>query len=313
MTGAKARQASGARQPRRKQTQNKTLLRRLPWFAWVLTALVIVGAIIFGRVWPVGPPRPDNSGKLKAAIVDQLHNLQPNEAFITEVTGELEGYGFEVDLYQGDEITVDFYRRLAGYGYRLILFRVHSGLVIEDGQVLPRTLLFTNEEYSAAKYSYEQLDDRLGKGSAGEGFPMMFGITAKFVNSRSMPGTFDDTVIIMMGCSAIFYTDMAEAFVANGASVYLGWHGSVNLHYVDEATPYLMQQLCSQNATIEEAVNGTMEVIGPDPRYLAELRYYPKGRAIRRSSSCCGSRLMGRLQTTEGRSGRGDLAQGHGS
>ncbi len=104
---------------------------------------------------------------------------------------------------------------------------------------------------------------------------MMFGITADFITSRSMLGEFDDTVIIMMGCSALYYTDLAEAFLAEGASVYLGWHGSVNLHYVDEATPYLMQQLCSQNATIKEAVDSTMEVIGPDPRFLAELRFYP--------------------------------------
>ena len=278
MSTVRAKKARPERQAGGRRVRERPFDRRPPWFAWVSVALAVAAIIILARVWPVGPSGPKNSGKLTAAIVDQLHNLQPNEAFITEVTGELESYGFEVDLYQGDEITVDFYRRLAEYGYRLILFRVHSGLVIEDGQVLPRTLLFTNEEYSAAKYSYEQLDDRLGKGSAGEGFPMMFGITAKFVNSRSMPGTFDDTVIIMMGCSAIFYTDMAEAFVASGASVYLGWHGSVNLHYVDEATPYLMQQLCSQNATIEEAVGSTMEVIGPDPRYLAELRYYPQER-----------------------------------
>lgn len=251
------------------------MLGGLSWFAWLVIALAIAGIVVFVRTYPLVKPPPDNSGKPRAAIVDQLYSLQENQAFITEVTRELEDYGLEVDLHQGDEITVDFYRGLAGYGYKLIIFRAHSGLVIEDGQVLPKTLLFTNEEYSAGRYSYEQIDDRLGKGSAGEDYPMMFGITAKFVTSRSMPGEFDDTVIIMMGCSGIYYTDMAEAFVARGASVYLGWHGSVNLHYVDEATPYLIRQLCSGNATIEEAVDGTMAVIGPDPRYLAELRYYP--------------------------------------
>jgi hypothetical protein len=54
---------------------------------------------------------------------------------VGNVTKELEDYGFEVDVYQGDNITVDFYRRLPTYGYRLIVFRAHSGLLAEDGVV----------------------------------------------------------------------------------------------------------------------------------------------------------------------------------
>ncbi|MFP3898153.1 MAG: hypothetical protein ACLFVD_02460 [Dehalococcoidia bacterium] len=277
MTGSKSRRLGKRKGTGGGQPWYRTLSGRLPRSAWVFVAVLVIGVVVLAVVRPWGSTPPDNTGTPRAAIVDQLYNLQPNEEFIAEVTSELEDYGFEVDLYQGDDITVDFYRDLASRGHRLILFRVHSGLVIENGQVLQRTLLFTNEGYSASKYPAEQLSDRLGKGSAAEGEPMMFGITAGFVaSSRSMPGEFDDTAIIMMGCSALFYDDLAKAFVARGASVYLGWHGSVNLNYVDEATPYLMRQLCSGNATITEAVESTMEVIGPDPRYLAELRFYPR-------------------------------------
>ncbi|MBE0430550.1 MAG: hypothetical protein IBX67_01855 [Dehalococcoidia bacterium] len=276
MTRSGAKKPASGRQTVGKRDEARPLFRRLPWFAWLLIGLAIAGVVVAVRVYPIGPPPPDSSGKPRAAIVDQLHtSALPNEAFVANVTRELEEYGFEVDLYQGDEITVDFYRDLAKRGHRLILFRVHSGLVIENGEVLPRTLLFTNEEYSATKYAWEQTFDRLGKGSAGEGEPMMFGITADFITSRSMPGEFDDTVIIMMGCSALYYTDLAEAFVDRGASVYLGWHGSVVLNYVDEATPYLIEQLCSLNVTIKEAVDSTMEVVGLDPSFRAELRYHP--------------------------------------
>jgi len=48
----------------------------------------------------------------------------------------------------------------------------------------------------------------------------------------------------------------------------------VDLYYVDEATPYLMNQLCSEKLTIKEAVESTMAVIGPDPQYGADLKYY---------------------------------------
>jgi hypothetical protein len=92
-----------------------------------------------------------------------------------------------------------------------------------------------------------------------------------------MTKEFDDTVIIMMGCEGIYLPDLAEAFIDKGASAYLAWDASVNLDYVDEATPCLIRQLCSEKATIKEAVDSTMVDIGPDPKYGAELQYYPSG------------------------------------
>jgi hypothetical protein len=68
---------------------------------------------------------------------------------------------------------------------------------------------------------------------------------------------------------------LAEAFVDKGASIYVGWNGSVELYYIDEATPYLVEQLCSGNLTIREAVDNTMDIIGPDPVHKAGLEYYP--------------------------------------
>ena len=260
----------------KKQTKGKPPKRGWPWFAWLIIALAIAGVVAFVRIYPMGQPSSDNVGKLKAAIVDQLSSFQENEDFVTNVTRELKDYGFEVDLYQGDEITVDFYRQLPTHGYKLIIFRAHSGLLGEDEEVYYKTTLFTNEPYSTVKYVAEQLDDRLVMASVGEGSPMVFGIPPEFIiSSKSMKGKFDDTVIIMMGCSGIYLRDLAEAFVEKGASVYLAWHGSVELYYVDDATPYLMKQLCSENLTIKEAVDSTMAEKGPDPEHEALLKYYP--------------------------------------
>jgi hypothetical protein len=260
----------------KKQTKRKAPKKGLPWFAWLIVALGIAGIIAFVRIYPIGQPSPDSVGELRAVIVDQLSSLQENETFITNVTKELEDYGFEVVLYQGDEITVDFYRQLPTHGYKLIIFRAHSGLLAEDEKVDYRTTLFTNEEYSMAKYVVEQLHDQLVMARVGEGYPMVFGIPPKFIR-ESMNGKFDDTVVIMMGCSGLFLEDLAEAFVDKDASVYIAWNGTVELYYVDEATPYLIKQLCSGNLTIEEAVDGTMDVIGPDPEHGGGLKYYPLG------------------------------------
>jgi hypothetical protein len=262
----------------KKQTKGKPPKRGLPWFAWLLIALGIAGVVVFVRIYPMGQPSPDNVGELRAVIVDQLSSFQENEDFITEVTKELEDYGFEVDLYQGDEITVDFYRQLPTHGYKLIIFRAHSGILAEDEEVILGTVLFTNEAYSESAHLPEQLRDRLVMARVGEGYPMVFGIPPEFIR-ESMKGKFDDAVVIMMGCSGIFLTDLAEAFVDKDASVYVAWNGSVELYYVDEATPYLMRQLCSGNLTIKEAVDSTMDVIGPDPEHKAGLKYYPSGSA----------------------------------
>ena len=260
----------------KKQSKGKARKRSLPRFAWLLISLGIAGIVIFVRLYPMGQPSPSNGGELKAAIVDQLSSLSENQIFVTNVTEELEGYGFEVDLYQGDEITVDLYRQLPTHGYKLVIFRAHSGLLAENEQIVVRTTLFTNEEYSQLEHYAEQLDDRLVMARVGEAHPMVFGIPPKFIE-ESMKGRFDDAVVIMMGCSGLFLRDLAEAFVDKGASAYVAWNGSVQLYYVDEAAAYLVRQLCSGNMTIEEAVDGTMAAIGPDPEHLAGLEYYPSG------------------------------------
>jgi hypothetical protein len=266
----------------KKQTQGKSARGGSPWFAWLFIAIGVAGLVVFIRTVPMEQSPPDHVGNATAAIIDQLSaSFQKNEQFTSNVTKELEDYGFEVDIYQGGNITVDFYRRLPTYGYKLIIFRAHSGILEQDGEVVPRTVLFTNEKYSEARYALEQVYGQLTMGGACQGCPMMFGITPEFVTAQNvvgqatdMEGRFDDTVIIMMGCSGIALPDLAEAFIDKGASIYLAWDRSVELYYVDEATPYLIRQLCSEELTVREAINNTMDVIGPDPNYGAELQFH---------------------------------------
>jgi len=258
----------------KKQSKGKPQKRSLPWFAWLLIALGIAGIVVFVRLYPLGHMSPDNGGGLKAVIVDQLSSVKENEQFVTNVTEQLEDYGFQVDLYQGDNVTVDIYGKLATHGYKLIIFRAHSGLLAENEVTQDRTVLFTNEAYSQLSHYDDQLHDRLVMARVGEGYPMVFGIPPKFIE-QSMKGELDNAVVIMMGCSGLFERDLAQAFVGQGASAYLAWNGTVELNYVDEATPYLVEQLCSGNMTVKEAVDSTMEVIGPDPEHKAGLEYYP--------------------------------------
>ena len=258
-----------------KPTQGRPAKRGLPWFLWLAIVLGIVAIVAIGCNPSINELTDSQGfGKLKAVIVDQLYSLQPNETCIDQMTQQLEDYGFAVDIYQGDVVTVDLYRELPATGYKLIIFRTHAGLLASKGETIKRTCLFTNERYSETKHVPEQLTDQLAKARIDENHPWVFGIGDEFV-TQSMEGEFDNTIIIMMGCSCLHLEDLAQAFIDKGASAYLGWNATVDLNYVDEATPYLIEQVCRENATIKEAARNTMVKIGPDPKYHAVLKYYP--------------------------------------
>jgi hypothetical protein len=137
----------------------------------------------------------------KAAIVDHLSTSWPNPAFVEESTTILRGARYDVDYYEGEEVTVELYRSLPSFGYKLIVLRVHSAYV-------PKYLslaMFTSEPYSKQRYVYEQLRNRVASGYVEpyqEGDPRYLVITDKFVRS-SMEGSFDGAVIVMMGCKGI--------------------------------------------------------------------------------------------------------------
>ena len=252
-------------------------MKRYWLIALAVLPLVLPGLILFG-----GCPSPTPNSGARAAIVDQLAILEPNQVFLDQMTAELEAYGFKVDIYHGEEVSVKFYRELPKYGYKLIIFRAHAGLLQaeEDSEVVgvkQATYLFTAEEYKQTKYVREQLDDKMLPAEMVEDFPLVFAVNSKFV-LESMEGRFEDTVIIMMGCSCAYLGDMATAFVLKGASTYLGWDGSVGLGYVDRATIDLITNLCAQRMTIEQAAADTMAEIGPDPDWGTGLKFYPRDR-----------------------------------
>jgi len=247
---------------------------------YLTIALAVCTLALPGLILSAGCPAPHDDSGLKAAIVVQLAILEPNQAFIDRATAELEACGFEVDVFSGEEVSVELYRRLPKYGYELIIFRAHAGLLKaeENSEVVgvkKATYLFTAEEYSQTRYVREQLDDQLLPAEMVADFPLVFAVNSKFV-LESMPGSFDDTVIIMMCCSCAYIEDMAAAFNFKGASTYLGWNGSVGLDYVDRAAAELITSLCTEDMTIEGAVAKTMAEIGPDPDWGAGLKFYPQ-------------------------------------
>lgn len=218
---------------------------------------------------------PEPEPESRAAIIDQLSIRFPNQAFLDQTAKYLAEYGFMVDIYIGDAITVDMYRELPRQGYKVIIFRVHSGLLGVDPRVASKTWLYTNEPYSKTSHIVEQLDDQVTYARTHEDAPWFFAISAKFIE-KSLEGQFNNTAIIMMGCDCLHFEDFAQAFIQKGASTYIAWDVSVMLDYVDGATLFLIEKLCSDKLTVKEAVAQTMDEKGPDPEFGAVLKYYPK-------------------------------------
>jgi len=241
----------------------------------ILAALIILAV----SVLPLSchTSNQDGSDLNRAAIVDQLYLREPNPAFITEATRILEAYGFTVDVWQGADITVDFYRKLPSLGYKFILLRVHSGLLVslEQGGAtkLDTTYLFTAENYTTTRYVTEQLTDKVSNAMMDENIPLVFAVNSEFI--KDAKGRFDRTVVLAMGCESYEYDDMPLAFAEKGASVYVGWSSVVTLEHVDIVALDLLNNLCTENMTLAQGISRTMADLGNDPYFDSYLKFYP--------------------------------------
>lgn len=252
---------------------------RRRWFPLRHVLLALISLVMLATLACNNQVVADIDAEPKAAIIDQLHNIKPNALYIETTREILEAQGYAVDVWQGNDITVSFYKDLPARGYKLIIFRTHMGILslVGNSEVIPldTTALFTNEVYDTRKHVLEQLNEQLQEGQINEDYPTVFALTPKFITD-GMRGEFADTVILMMGCASLYWDDMAAAFVAKGASVYLGWSATVTLDYLDSAALDLVTYLLPKQLNIAQATAGTMVKAGYDPYYNARLRYYPE-------------------------------------
>jgi len=234
-------------------------------------AVVAVYAVASGQLWGAGSAEP--SGPPSAVIVDQLSLTQSNPQFARTATQMLEKSGYTVDYFSGDEVTVDFYRGLASRGYDLLVMRTHSARLRQEwqGKTVDEVILFTNEPYSEIEHFEEQEEGRLSIARYTKDGDRLFGIAPGFIE-RSMPGTFDGAMVILMGCEGLGSEATADAFVAKGADSIISWNGLVSAPHTDKATENLLRLLVEDEASPAEAVASTMSDVGPDPTYGSELR-----------------------------------------
>jgi hypothetical protein len=177
-----------------------------------------------------------------------------------------EGYIFDAVL--GEEVTVEYLRRLPA-GYDLVILRGHSTV---NGDMV---WLFTGEEYSKDRYVLEQLADEVHPARPSMGSRRLFAVGADYVN-HFMKDRFRGSTVLVMGCDGVRATDLAQAFIDNGADLYVSWDGPVSLEHTDHAFTCLLGAMVEDGVSPEEAAAYAMDAVGPDPEYNSTLSCFPR-------------------------------------
>jgi len=202
----------------------------------------------------------NNSGNNSnsVALIDALYSTYPNVDFTRSLEKTLTEAGLNVEIYRGEEVTVDFLKNLKK-GYNLVIFRMHSALSSRNA-----LSLLTTEPYSPNEHKPEQNNQLVREAWITMDSQPVFSVNWAFVQ-QLMTGKFNGTLVIAMGCNgACDSLVMAREFVEQGAIGYIAWNGPVLLSHSDEAIQYLIQALYKEKVPLEEAVENTNNQIRAD-------------------------------------------------
>lgn len=250
-----------------KAEKNNASTKRLIYAAAALI-IILIPAIFSLQFFFGGQAIP------KAAIIDQLGSSRLAEAIRDEnqtfldAAKELLYKRFSVIDFYSANATVEQYKQLASAGYKLILWRAHSALDLNSNYIA----ISTTDKYGTINYDQYLENGQLTVCNITGYY--YFGITPKFI--EVMPGTFQDTVIVLMSCNGLKqgYLKTAQAFEAKGAKVLISWDDWVSPSDNDNGASLLLQYLIDENDTVSMAIGKIppfLSVFG-----LARLQYDPQ-------------------------------------
>lgn len=238
----------------------------------IILAVALIAYGLWGILYkPSITPQPItvNSSSLTAAIVDGLSNDIPNPQLIRKLENMLRESGYQVDVYNADDITVDMMGRILCSDYDIVIMRIHGGRTFStEGKDLGLVSFFTSEPYTPDKYQELQ-----ARGLVGKGKPVynpeneVFVVTPLFVDSLECGSA--PKLLIVASCYSMYGTSMAEAVIDHGVEAYIGWNGLVDAASNDKALEIVVQDLLN-GGTISEAVLSTYNLTTQ-----SKLLYYP--------------------------------------
>lgn len=264
-------------------------------FSLFLSITIFQGELEAENSYYDGPPR--------AAIIDQLNEEIPNPRFQLRATEYLEAAGYQVDLFNTNNVTVDFYKNLPKMNYEYVVVRTHGTIDLTSESVI----LFTGEKYTEDKYVSEQLFGQVKRAtplfeiaySVGDGDSTewiivndtyrylktpanaidktkheFFGISTKFVE-ESMDGKFHGTKFILGGCDTMSNPSLAHALLERGASYVVGWDDTIGNSDNDATMLLLLETNLKDKKEMAEAVDIVSSTLKQERMaYPANIIYY---------------------------------------
>jgi len=203
---------------------------------------------------------------ISVVYVDPLYAVNPG--FHGEALEIFSREGYSLDAVLGEAVTVEYMRRLPAK-YDIVVFRVHS--TVNNDMVW----LFTGEKYSQNKYVLEQLADEVHPARPSLGSHRLFAVGADFVN-HFMKNRFRGSTVLVMGCDGVTSTDLAQAFIDNGAELYVGWDGPVSIEHTDQTFICVLTAMVEGEMSPREATVYAMDAVGRDTDYNSTLTCFPR-------------------------------------
>ena len=215
-------------------------------------------------------PEPEQTGQSsgfavpRAAILDALYTTDPNENFTQSVIGYLTYAGLQVDVFRGENVSIDLLENIGGY--RVIILRVHSA--VHTNKYL---YVFSGEIYTESGHLAEEALGGVREARPDEGNKSYFALNALFLGTKKPEGLQGST-IVLMGCNGTGDpSSIQRLFIERGIKAYVAWNGYVDLAHSDNATMTLVKALYAERLDPAEAVQKTMNQVGPDPFWKSVL------------------------------------------
>lgn len=233
---------------------------------WLRTTIIVASFLLILTIglfaWNSSNRTPPDSGQQpgleapKAAILDGLYSESPNMTFSQILTNYLSAAGYTVDIFRGENVTIDLLRNIAGY--KVVILRLHSTIGPDPDRNL---YVFSGEPYNTSGYGFPV---RQGRTTEGKEY---FATTIFSLGSFARADALKDSTVILMGCNGTGDPYSIDRLFKKGVKVYFGWTGYVDLSHTDEATLALVKALCLEKLSPEQAVQKAMTEVRPDPLY----------------------------------------------
>ena len=193
----------------------------------------------------------------KNAIILLPFNSVPDyeDESVEVISTYLQQSGYTVpDTYCNEEVTVDLMKTL--YNYDFIYMATHGAT-----RSFPRDVSILTGQIADSNIFYELwtylINAEIQIGTAGGN--SYFALSENFFT----PYTYPDSFVYMNACSSLKNDSLADAFLNNGASVYLGWDNTSFLTLGNIHNPQFFQELTKPNNTLKQAYDNTIAMHYP--------------------------------------------------